>query len=122
MLSGSRVLVVEDEPIVAEDLRHILTEAEAVVIGPLSTVTEARKLLKDGTAVDAALLDVNLRDGPVIPLLEALRAKGIPTVVYTGGMLSIDVRRRHPDLVVLSKPVIPARLITELRRCRRFAA
>jgi hypothetical protein len=39
-------------------------------------------------------------------------------VIYTGGALPEDVRRRHPDLAVLSKPVRPARLIAELRRVK----
>jgi hypothetical protein len=37
-------------------------------------------------------------------------------VIYTGGVVPEDVRQRHPDLVALSKPVLPARLIGELRK------
>ena len=118
MLNGCRVLIVEDEAVVAEDLKHILTDAEAVVIGPFASVSEARKLLKGGTPVDAALLDLNLSDGPVTPLLETLHASGVPTVIYSGGRVAEHVRRRHPDLVALSKPVVPARLLAELRRVR----
>ena len=116
MLSGCRVLVVEDEPIIAEDIRHALTVAEAIVVGPVASVGEARRMLKGGTAVDVALLDVNLRDGEVTPVLEALRAKRVPVVIYTGGLLPQGVSQRHPDLRALSKPVAPARLIGELRR------
>ena len=108
--------MVEDESLVADDLCHILLGAEGVVIGPLAAVAEARKLLKDGTVIDAALLDVNLSDGPVTPLLETLRARGVPTVIYTGGTIAEEVRQRHPSLVVVSKPATPARLIAELRR------
>jgi DNA-binding NtrC family response regulator len=116
MLSGWRVLVVEDEALIAEDIRHLLIEAEGVPVGPVSSIAEARRLLKGETHVDAALLDVNLADGPVTPVLEALNARGIPTLVYTGGSVPEGVRQRHPDLVALSKPVAPARLIGELRR------
>jgi hypothetical protein len=66
--------------------------------------------------LDAAVLDVNLADGSVTPILEALSARGIPTVIYTGGVVPEDVRHRHPDLIALSKPVLPARLIGELRK------
>ncbi|GEO18637.1 hypothetical protein MAE02_63330 [Microvirga aerophila] len=52
----------------------------------------------------------------VTPVLEALSARGVPTVVYTGSAIPEDVRKRHPDLITLSKPVLPARLIGELRR------
>jgi hypothetical protein len=62
------------------------------------------------------MLDVNLSDGAVTPVLEALHARGIPALVYTGASVSEGVRGRHPDLVSLTKPVHPARLIAELRR------
>jgi DNA-binding NtrC family response regulator len=116
MLSGCRVLVVEDEALIADDISHLLIEAEGVPIGPIASVMEARRLLKDGTLLDAALLDVNLSDGPVTPVLEALKARGIPTLLYTGGEVPEGIRQRHPDLIALSKPVQPARLIGELRR------
>jgi CheY-like chemotaxis protein len=116
MLAGCRVLVVEDEALVAATISELLTEAEGVPVGPVSTVGEARQLLKEGTILDAALLDVNLSDGPVTPVLEALSARGIPTMVYTGGVVPEGIRQRHPDLVALSKPVLPARLVGELRK------
>jgi CheY-like chemotaxis protein len=87
-----------------------------VVLGPCAGTREARDLLKGGTLVDVAVLDVNVSDGPITPVLEALHARHIPILVYTGGALPEDVRRRHPDLTVLTKPVQPARLIAELRR------
>jgi DNA-binding NtrC family response regulator len=119
MLAGYRVLVVEDEAAVAETISDILTEAEGVPVGPAASVREARRLIQDSGSLDAALLDVNLGDGVVTPVLEALSARGIPTVVYSGGAIPEDVRQRHPDLVALSKPVLPARLIGELRKVIR---
>jgi DNA-binding NtrC family response regulator len=116
MLAGCRVLVVEDEALVAATISDFLTEAEGVPVGPAATVSEARRLIKESPSLNAALLDVNLSDGSVTPVLEALSARGIPTVVYTGSAVPEDVRRRHPDLIALSKPVLPARLIGELRR------
>jgi DNA-binding NtrC family response regulator len=116
MLAGCRVLVVEDEPLVAETITDLLTEAEGVPVGPAATVSEARRLIKECPSLNAALLDVNLSDGPVTPVLEALSARGIPSVVYTGSAVPDDVRHRHPDLIALSKPVLPARLIGELRK------
>ncbi|KLK90312.1 hypothetical protein AA309_26380 [Microvirga vignae] len=116
MLTGCHVLVVEDEALVAESLCELLTEAEGVPVGPASSVREARQLIKTDPSLDAALLDVNLSDGSVTPVLEALNARGIPTVVYTGSVVPEDVRQRHPDLIALSKPVLPARLIGELRK------
>ncbi len=122
MLSSCRVLVVEDEPLVAEHLQDLLTDAEAIVIGPISTMAAARQLVRNGTVIDVALLDLNLGDGSVTPLLEALAARSVPTLVYTGGVVPEAVRHRHPDLVVLTKPVAPARLTAELRRVTRSGA
>ncbi|WP_457093893.1 response regulator [Microvirga sp. P5_D2] len=82
MLAGYRVLVVEDEPLVAEGLSDLLAEAERGPVGRASSVREARHLIKDRSAIDAALLDMNLGDGPVTPVLEALSAghpdRGLP--------------------------------------------
>jgi DNA-binding NtrC family response regulator len=118
MLSGYRVLVVEDEAIVAEDISEAIREAEGVVLGPFPGAREARDLLKGDSRVDVAVLDVNVRDGAITPVLEALHARRIPTVIYTGGALPKYMRRRHPDLTVLSKPIRTARLIAELRRVK----
>jgi CheY-like chemotaxis protein len=101
---------------VAESLCDLLAEAGGVPVGPAFSVREARQLIKSDPSLDAALLDVNLSDGPVTPVLEALTARGIPTVLYTGGAVPEDVRQRHPDLIALSKPVLPARLLGELRK------
>jgi DNA-binding NtrC family response regulator len=121
MLSGLRVLIVEDEPVLADDLNEIITEAEGVVVGPVATVKEARALVKKGVVFDVAVMDVNLTDGIVTPVLEALQARGVPIVVYTGGTVPDDVRQRHPSLVSLAKPVRPARLTGEIRRVARKA-
>jgi DNA-binding NtrC family response regulator len=79
MLSGLRVLIVEDEPVLSDDLSEIITAAEGVVVGPVATVKEARALIKDRVVFDVAILDVNLTDGVVTPVLEALQARGVPS-------------------------------------------
>ncbi|HEV2602063.1 MAG TPA: response regulator [Microvirga sp.] len=120
MLDGLRVLVVEDEVLIAADLAEIVGDAGARVVGPCFSVKEARQLIRD-ERIDAALLDVNLADGDLTPLLEALRARAVPVLVYTGGELPQRVRERHPDLTVLRKPLQPGRLLLELKRVTRQA-
>jgi DNA-binding NtrC family response regulator len=85
MVAGYRMLVVEDESLIAQDIKEVLLEAEAIPVGPVFCVGEARQLIRDGEAVDVALLDVNFGDEPDAPVLEALHARGIPTLIYTGG-------------------------------------
>src|SRR3954454_13928696 len=83
MLSGERVLVAEDECLIAMDLADMFETAGANVIGPASTVKDALKLIMSHE-VDRACLDFNLADGEVTPVLDLLASKGIPMVVYTG--------------------------------------
>ena len=120
MLEGSRVLLVEDDAIVAQDLTDLIEAAGGAVIGPLTAVAEVTRLLPTLRA-DAAVLDVRVADGEVTPALEHLLARGIPVVVYTGGELPEAVQARHPGLVRLQKPVRPARLIAEIRKAMRPA-
>jgi DNA-binding NtrC family response regulator len=104
MLSGEHVLVAEDECVIALDLTDMLESAGATVIGPAATVREALRLAMS-EAVDRALLDFNLADGEVTPVLELLAAKGVPMVIYTGRGLPPELASQHPDLTVLRKPV-----------------
>ncbi len=71
-LSGRSILVVEDEFLLAEDLREQLVLAGAAVIGPVATLAKALDLIAAGVALDAALLDVNLGGQKVFPLADLL--------------------------------------------------
>jgi len=116
MLAGYRVLVVEDEALVASAISELLSDAEGVPVGPAASVCEARRLIKYASTLDAVLLDVNLSDGSVTPVLEFFFNDTATTEIYTGGVVPEGVRQRHPDLLALSKPVLPARLVGELRK------
>jgi DNA-binding response OmpR family regulator len=113
MLSGERILVAEDECMIALDLTDTLERAGASVIGPAATVQEVLKLAMSETP-DRALLDFNLADGEVTPVLELLASKGVPVVVYTGRGLPPELMARHPDLTILRKPVPHRQLVAEL--------
>jgi hypothetical protein len=53
----------------------------------------------------------------MITVLEALSARGVPMIIYSGGIVPDDVRQRHPGSIVLSEPVLPAaRTVGELRK------
>lgn len=120
MLGGMRVLIVEDEGVVAAQLAETIGEAEGEVAGVASSLAEARRAIKT-MAFDAAILDLHLGDGEITPVLESLQARHAPTLVYTGGELSPRLRERHPELVALRKPVLPGRIVAELLRARRKA-
>ena len=84
MLGGRRVLVVEDDYLVATDLADELADHGAEVVGPAGSVEEALALVAAASRIDAAVLDINLRNEKVYPVAEALRARGVPFVFTTG--------------------------------------
>jgi DNA-binding NtrC family response regulator len=84
VLRGTRILVVEDEYLLADDLNNALADAGAHVVGPAASVEDATALIGNEAVIDAAILDVNLRGDMVFPLADALRARGIPFAFATG--------------------------------------
>jgi CheY-like chemotaxis protein len=83
-LSGRRVLVVEDEWIIARDLEQAFRKRGAEVAGPVPSLDKARALLAAGADLDGAVLDVNLGGQTVYPLADALAQSGVPFVFATG--------------------------------------
>lgn len=82
-LAGLRVLVVEDEFLIALDIEDALAELGCEVAGPVASVTDALDLLEQA-GCDLAVLDVRLGDGSTAPVAQILRRRGIPFVVLTG--------------------------------------
>lgn len=111
-LSGARILVVEDEPFIAFDLQMAVEDSGAIVVGPASTIAEALDLISR-EAIDGAILDVNLPDGTIGPVLDAL-PKRVSVVVQTGVGLPPEIRAVHPDVPVFSKPTAPETLIRRM--------
>jgi two-component sensor histidine kinase/CheY-like chemotaxis protein len=98
-----RVLVVEDEALVAMMIKETLAEFGFHVLGPLSTASEALVAAQDGK-VDAAVLDINLGDDLVYAVAEILLARGVPFVFVTGYDAD-SVDSRFADIPVLQKPI-----------------
>jgi DNA-binding response OmpR family regulator len=83
-LNGCKILVVEDECLIAEDLAALLRDAHAEVIGPAESLPQAMRLAADTELIDAAVLDINLRGVTVFPLADELTSRGIPIMFLTG--------------------------------------
>lgn len=105
-LEHRRVLVVEDEIFVALDVAATVEDAQGTVIGPVGTVKQAIDLINK-QEVDAAILDVNLADGDLEPILDRLKSRNVFVVVHTGGGLPTHLAVRYPDVPVFRKPVPP---------------
>jgi DNA-binding response OmpR family regulator len=100
-LSGLKVLVVEDEPLIAIALQDLLTESGCAVVGPAASLEQGMRLIQE-EAVDGAILDVNLGGEMVFPLADALAGQSIPFVYATGyGKLLRACNHGRP---VLQKP------------------
>lgn len=82
-MAGRRVLVVEDEFYLADDLRRALADRGADVLGPVATVARARAIVAE-EQLDFAVLDVNLRGETIFALATDLRARDVPFVFATG--------------------------------------
>ena len=83
VLAGKRILLVEDEPIVAMMATDMIEEFGATVVGPAMTLATALRLAETAE-VDAAVLDINLNGARSDPAAEALARRQVPFVYATG--------------------------------------
>lgn len=108
-----RILIVEDEPLIAFEMEQTLTDAGFEIAGVAARVEEALALIESG-ALDAAVLDANLNRVSAAPIAIALTARGVPFVVTTG-----YTPEQLPDGfaagAVIEKPCLPEQVIEALK-------
>ena len=108
LLSGQRILVVEDEMLVAWMLADLLAELGCVVVGPVARVDQALTAIGEDS-VDAAVLDINLNGQTSYPVADALAARGVP-FVFSTGYARDRLSKDYGDVPVLQKPLSGAEL------------
>ena len=113
LLNRSAVLIAEDQPFIALDLAMAVEDADGEVVGPAASIKEALALLESRPVV-AAILDVNLVDGDISPVVEYLVEHGVPLILQTGVGLPADLAARFPNLVVRIKPTRAAVIVAQL--------
>lgn len=113
-MTGARVLVVEDEFLIAADTEDVLTDLGYRVVGPALTLSDGLAAA-ERESCDVALLDINLTEGTSRPIAELLSEKGIPVAYVTGYGTSIE-RMGFPPGPVLAKPVSERTLAATLER------
>jgi DNA-binding response OmpR family regulator len=111
-LAGRRILVVEDEFLVAAMVEDALLDLEAVVVGPAATLAEGLRLAARET-LDLAILDVNLNGERSDAIADALTARNIPFIRATGYG---EAAGRRYGATVLDKPYSVERLVAALER------
>lgn len=83
-LQGCRVLLVEDDFLIADDFARRLASAGAEVIGPAATLRAGLALYETSGTIDVVILDINLRGTPVFPLAHRLTEDKVPFLFCTG--------------------------------------
>ncbi|MBC7831604.1 MAG: response regulator [Hyphomicrobium sp.] len=121
VLTGKRVLVLEDEPLIAMVLVDILEEAGCTVIGPAHDADQAAKLIAE-SAIDVAVLDVNLGSGHTsAPIADALRGSNTPFIFATGyGEMGLRVADR--DQLRVDKPYFAPTILATVAEALKSAA
>lgn len=109
-----RVLVVEDEFIIALDLSETVKDLGYALEGPYADKENAFIAI-DRELPDCAILDVFTGDGEVFPLADALVDAGVPIIFHSGHITSQDVKSRYPDAFSCPKPCPPDYLIDTLQ-------
>ena len=112
-LAGYRILVIEDEYFLAEDIGSVLRDFGADVVGPAGEVGDATAILDSGEAMDAAVLDVNLKNESIYPFADRLRAQKIP-FVFTTGYDRSAIESRFKDVPLWEKPINVAAMAQSL--------
>ncbi|MBZ9673105.1 response regulator [Mesorhizobium sp. ESP7-2] len=111
-LSGTRVLLVEDESVIAMMVEDFLTDLGVTVIGPATSINAALELVSTAQ-IDAAVLDLNIRGELSERVADALRLRRIPMVCATGyGEGAAEFARGAP---IIDKPYSKDKLATALQ-------
>jgi len=113
--AGRRVLIVEDEPLIASEIESILSSAGFDVIGPAGTVRQALALMEQ-RGCDAAVLDVRLGDETSAPIAHKLIRSGTPFVVVSG-YTRAQLPKDFQTAPLIRKPLRAGVLEAEVKRC-----
>jgi CheY-like chemotaxis protein len=104
-LEGRRIFVVEDSPVVADDIAEMLQELGCKVVGPAGNMAAALQLAQSED-IDAAVVDLNIRGGKSFGVMKVLEGRGIPFLL-TSGYADWSMPPEWADRPRLPKPYSP---------------
>jgi DNA-binding NtrC family response regulator len=113
-LRDRRILVVEDEYMLADELRRELSDAEVVVLGPVGSVASALDAIRTEEAIDGAIVDINLQGEMAFAVADALIERGVP-FAFTTGYDESALPTRFSQIVRCEKPVELAKVVQTVR-------
>lgn len=120
-LQGLRLLLVEDEFVLALGVSDLLVDLGADVIGPVGSVADALDLIDKVPEIDAAVLDVNLGGETIYPVADALMSRNVPFFFATANARS-QLPERFSDVQLCRKPFDTKALRNAIDRLRPPAA
>ena len=113
-IRGRRILVVDDEILVASELADDIEELGGKVIGRAYSLSDALRISRN-TDFDAAILDIDLNGKEVFPVSDLLLKRGIPFVFHTGTVKGPSVMKLYDGVPVVSKPTLTIDLLRALK-------
>jgi DNA-binding NtrC family response regulator len=116
-LHGARVLIVEDDFLIALELEEILREAGATEVSQCRTLAEAMRRIPAGDH-SVAILDFRLGRDSTLPVARELSCHGVPFVFYTGQMDAGPILAEWPDCTIVSKPAPASTIVAALATSR----
>lgn len=122
MPQAPKVLILDDQQLIAFEMAKLLEENGFIVIGPFANVTSALACLEDQKP-DVAILDINMGDGTTSEgLADEMMAKNLPFAFVTGyGSIEV-IPRRFESIVKMHKPVRPAHFISMVKDLTQFTS
>ncbi len=109
-LEGKRLLLVEDEALVAMMIADFLTDLGCAVVGTAASVSEGLAAIADNkSALDAAVLDVNLGGEKVYPIADELAQEGVP-FIFSTGYNRAGIKADYAQVPMIAKPFEPEAL------------
>jgi DNA-binding response OmpR family regulator len=109
-LESTRILIAEDEVIIAMELQSMIEDYGLQVVGPAHTLKHATELaLRED--ISAAILDLCLGRDAISAVARILETRQIPFIFYSGQAANDPIRMEWPDHSVISKPADADRLL-----------
>lgn len=114
-LAGKRILVAEDEGIIAFEIECSIIDQGGDVVGPFSRLEQVLRAIEEHE-VDGAVLDIMLGADEVYPAADRLVERAVPVVFHSGHATADRIESDYPGSRLISKPCIPDDLIDALCR------
>jgi DNA-binding NtrC family response regulator len=111
---GLRILLVEDDLLIAMDMEEVLRDLGCEIVGPFGRLAEALDA-SSSQMLDGAIIDLNLRGEMSFPLIEELRRRAIPCVLCSGYVDLPEVRSQLREIPKLGKPCNHDMLVATMR-------